>query len=112
MKWNVGRETGANGEGPALARFQLHAHAVDIVVNLVDDVLVSFQVGCYQAKIVSIWESDDGGGLFITVKFVAILFLNVFQLKKHRIENHEEDGGAKGITLKNTTAESKGLRPP
>ena len=68
-------------------------------MNFADDPLVSSEVRCDQAKVISIGKSYKRGGFVITVEFVAKLFSNVFQLEEHRIKDHEKHCGTKWIPL-------------
>ena len=69
-------------------------------------------VSSYEAKVISIWESDDRRGFVIVVDFVPKLFLHLLQLLKHRVEGHEKNGWTEGIALKNSPAEGEGLGAP
>ena len=69
-------------------------------------------VGCEDTKIICVWESDDRCCFVITVKLVAKLFLQILQLKKHWVEDHEKNGWTEGVALKDSPTEWEGLGAP
>ena len=96
----------------ALAWLELHPHAGDAALDGADNLFVPSEVSSDQAEIICIWQRDSGGCAVLSVKFVAIVFLHILQLKKHRIEDHEKDSGTQWITLENTSSEMKRVRSP
>ena len=47
-----------DGEVPALAGLELHAHAGDVGLDGVDDVLMASFVAGDQTKVICVWQSD------------------------------------------------------
>ena len=76
----------------ALAWLELHPHAGDAALDGADNLFVPSEVSSDQAEIICIWQRDSGGCAVLSVKFVAIVFLHILQLKKHRRRRRRNAG--------------------
>ena len=103
-----------DGERATFGWLEHHSHAVDVVIDHIDDLLVCPLVGGYEAEVVSIWEGDealaDGTveilGVLESLEIVT-MFDVVHEEGENGIESEEECDGTQWISLKYSSLERK-----
>ena len=104
---------------PTLRWFEHHSHAVDVIVDQIDDVLVGSLVGCDEAEIVRIWKGDkplaNGAvgilGILEPLEVVAVLDV-VDEECEDGVESEEECDGREWVSLKNSSLEREWIGTP
>ena len=101
-----------DGERTTFGWLEHHSHAVDVVIDHINDLLVGPLVGGNEAEIISIWEGDEAladGGVEIlwvleSLEIVA-MFDVVHEEGENWIESEEECDGTQWISLKYSSLE-------
>ena len=93
MEGNINTLATGDTEAPTFYWFELHAHADDVVIDGIDDVLVPDLVCGDQTEVIGIRQGDKGFRHVFSVKVVAKKFFLKFKLMNHRVKHHKKNGG-------------------